>query len=92
MQAHLFISGKVQGVGFRYFVRSNAKRLGITGWVRNTEDGGVEVAAQGEKEPLEALIALCRKGPFLADVQHIGVEWEGVVEHYKDFSLSIDHD
>jgi acylphosphatase len=86
-QAHIFISGSVQGVGYRYFVRSNAKKLGLTGWVRNTEDGGVEAVLQGKQEVIEKMIALCKEGPFLADVKHIGFEWEEQKEIRADFAV-----
>lgn len=86
-QAHVFISGTVQGVGYRYFVRSNAKELGITGWVRNTEDGGVEAVLQGDKDTIEEMIARCRQGPMLAEVEHIGFEWEDQEETFDDFSI-----
>lgn len=86
-QAHVFISGTVQGVGFRYFVRSNAQKLGLTGWVRNTEDGGVEAVMQGDKEKIEEMIGLCRKGPMLSEVEHIGFEWEEEEEKFDDFRI-----
>lgn len=86
-QAHVFISGTVQGVGYRYFVKSIAKRLGVNGWVRNTEDGGVEAVFQGEKDPIESIIALCHQGPLLAEVQHLGVDWEEGEEEYKEFNI-----
>ena len=86
-QAHVFISGTVQGVGYRYFVRSNAKKLGLTGWVRNAEDGGVEVVLQGEKEKIEEMIGLCRKGPMLSEVEHIGFEWEEGEEEFTEFTV-----
>lgn len=93
-QAHIFISGNVQGVGFRYFVRSNAKKLGLTGWVRNTEDGGVEAVLQSLENPetegkkkIEQMISLCKQGPFLAEVKHIGFEWEETNEPYNTFAV-----
>jgi acylphosphatase len=86
-QAHVFISGTVQGVGYRYFVRSNARQLGLTGWVRNVEDGGVESVFQGSKEKIEEMIALCRKGPMLSEVEHIGFEWEEAEETFSEFSI-----
>ena len=86
-QAHVFISGTVQGVGYRYFVRSSAKKLGLTGWVRNVEDGGVEAVFQGEKAVIEQMITLCKKGPFLSEVEHIGFEWEDQEESHKEFSI-----
>lgn len=75
-QAHVFISGLVQGVSFRYFVKTNARNLGLKGWVRNTEDGGVEAVFAGEKKKIEEMIALCRKGPMLAEVKYVGFDWE----------------
>lgn len=88
-QVHVFISGTVQGVGYRQFVKNNARKLGLTGWVRNSEDGGVEVVLQsaspkGQKN-IEQMIELCKKGPFLAEVKQIGFEWEEMNEQYTDF-------
>lgn len=85
-QAHIFISGAVQGVGYRQFVKNNARQLGLTGWVRNSEDGGVEAVFCGEKESIEKLIALCKKGPFLAEVKQVGFEWEEP-EKFKEFQI-----
>lgn len=85
MQARIYISGVVQNVGFRWFVKSNAKSRGLTGWVKNTEDGRVEALAQGEKPMIERLIKLCKKGPFLAEIKSVEVEWEEETEHFVDF-------
>lgn len=87
MQAHVFISGTVQGVGYRYFVRSQAKKLGLTGWVRNTEDGGVEAVLQGDKDKIEEMIGICRQGPMLSEVEHIGFEWEEATNTFQDFII-----
>ena len=57
------ISGRVQGVGFRYACRNEALRLGLSGWVRNTREGAVEVQAEGRKDRLEALLAWIHRGP-----------------------------
>ncbi|MBA3724543.1 MAG: acylphosphatase [Candidatus Levybacteria bacterium] len=75
-QAHVFISGNVQGVGYRQFVKHTARKLDLTGWVRNTEDGGVEAVLQGEESMIEVMIEQCKKGPFMAEVAHCGFEWE----------------
>ena len=85
-QAHVFISGIVQGVGFRFFVKSNARKLGLTGWVRNTEDEGVEAVFCGEQKKVEEMIALCRQGQFLAEVKHVGFDWEEP-EKFTDFQV-----
>lgn len=86
-QAHLFVSGFVQGIGFRAFIKHNAEQLGITGWVRNLPDGRVEAVLQGDKEKIKKLIELCNKGPFLAEVEELVVEWEGKGSEYSDFKV-----
>ena len=63
MFAHVEVTGRVQGVGFREFIRTIAQRLGIAGWVRNREDGSVEVAASGNPSQIETLLAAVRRGP-----------------------------
>jgi len=65
---HVEIVGQVQGVGFRWFVREQARGLRLGGWVRNREDGAVEVAAHGEAGALEALRAAVQSGPVGAHV------------------------
>ncbi|HZW80869.1 MAG TPA: acylphosphatase [Candidatus Deferrimicrobiaceae bacterium] len=66
------IRGRVQGVGFRWFVEREAHTLGIAGWVRNNSDGSVEVFAQGTRDQLSALHSRLREGPRAARVD--GVE------------------
>ncbi|HSX08697.1 MAG TPA: acylphosphatase [Candidatus Saccharimonadales bacterium] len=85
-QAHVFISGQVQGVGYRQFIKTNAKQLGVGGWVQNTEDGGVEAVFQGDKEEIERLLEICRKGPMLAEVKHVGFDWEEPTE-FETFEI-----
>lgn len=87
MQAHVFISGFVQGVGYRHFVKKNAKGLGLTGWVKNLPDGRVEAAFEGPKEKLEQMIALCKKGPFISEVEDVTVEWGMKEGEYTDFII-----
>ena len=65
---HLRVSGKVQGVGFRFFVCDRAEELGVAGWVKNTRDGDVEVAASGESAALDALESAVGRGPSGARV------------------------
>jgi acylphosphatase len=61
--AHVEVIGQVQGVGFREFTRTIAQRLGLAGWVRNRDDGCVELAASGNASQVEALLAAVRRGP-----------------------------
>jgi acylphosphatase len=67
------VSGRVQGVGFRWFVEREAATLGIAGWVRNREDGRVEVMATGTREQLSALHGRLREGPRAARVDEVAV-------------------
>jgi acylphosphatase len=68
MRVHVLVRGRVQGVGFRWYVREAARNLGLAGWVRNRPDGTVEVAAQGDGEMLERLRGMLREGPNGATV------------------------
>ncbi len=68
---HLIISGRVQGVGFRFFCQSHAERLRLSGYARNREDGSVEVEAQGEYEALEEFSTLMQAGPRAAWVTNV---------------------
>lgn len=72
-QAHLFVSGLVQGVNFRYRTHRKATALGIVGWVRNTRGGEVEVWAQGPVEKLEAFLQWCHEGPSQARVTGVRI-------------------
>lgn len=81
------VRGRVQGVGFRYFIRTAALRLGIRGWVRNEGDGTVRVIAEGSPEKLRHLLNALHTGPSLASVKSVDVDWEDAVEDCEDFSI-----
>jgi len=70
----LTIYGRVQGVFFRETARQKAKKLALTGWVRNAPAGTVEILAQGKEENLKKMIAWCHKGPFLARVERVEIQ------------------
>jgi len=84
---HAKVKGRVQGVGFRHFVIRSAADLELTGWVRNTYDGDVEVLAEGERSQLERLLNRLRSGPPVAFVSDVEVEWLPATERYKSFSV-----
>lgn len=67
----IFVSGRVQGVGYRDWTVRTAKALGLTGWVRNTREGRVEIFAEGEETAIGELVDACREGPRLARVEHV---------------------
>ena len=86
-QVHLFISGKVQGVGFRAFTKQRADELGVKGWVKNLLDGRVEAVMQGAPDSIEKLLATVRKGPRSSRVEGVEVKDEKIAEEYHDFSV-----
>jgi acylphosphatase len=75
-RAHVFVSGRVQGVAFRDSTRQQAEELGLHGWVRNTQDGRVEAVFEGEPETVRQMIEWCESGPSSADVDDVSVEQE----------------
>lgn len=88
MTCHVLISGTVQGVGFRAFVRSRALKLDLKGWVRNTPDGKVEALFVGSKEKIDWILKHCRKGPYLAQVKNLEVRPKDIREEdHKLFEI-----
>jgi acylphosphatase len=71
----LVVTGRVQGVGFRWDTVGEAQRRGLVGWVRNLSGGGVEIVAEGDKDGLEKLAAWARQGPRFASVSSVEQEW-----------------
>lgn len=86
-QVYLKIVGRVQGVFFRAEAEGKARSLGLTGWIRNTSDGAVEIMAQGEEEPLHQFIEWCHKGSDRAHVENVVVKIEPLGKIYSDFSI-----
>jgi acylphosphatase len=84
---HALVSGYVQGVGYRWFVRQHALLLGLTGFACNLRDGRVEVVAEGAREALERFVATLRRGPEGADVAAIDVGWEAPRHEFSGFSI-----
>lgn len=83
---HLLVKGVVQGVNYRASAREQAQQLALTGWVRNTPDGHVEITATGRDEALRQFTAWCRRGPALAHVTN--VETQPLPETpFPDFSI-----
>lgn len=80
-----FVSGRVQGVGFRWFVERHANEIGVRGWVRNEDDGRVQVYGTGSHDQLNRLAGLLHQGPRAADVRSVE-EQEAAVQNYEGFS------
>jgi acylphosphatase len=82
---HAVVMGHVQGVGYRMFVIEEARRLELTGWVRNRSDGSVEVTAEGPRVDLNELLRALRSGPHLATVEGVEVQWRLASNEFKHF-------
>jgi len=87
VRVHVIVSGMVQGVFFRSETRHEAKRQGVTGWVRNLPDGRVEAVFEGEEENVKRLVEFCKRGPSGARVSGVDVVWENYVGEFEDFEV-----
>jgi acylphosphatase len=81
------VEGRVQGVGFRYSCLYEGRRLGLSGWVRNSPDGSVEVWAEGTAAKLDALVAWLRHGPPYARVDRLDYEKRSPLGAYRGFTV-----
>lgn len=86
-RAHVLISGRVQGVNFRYSTSQKAQFLGVTGWVRNNPDGRVEAVFEGEEEDVRHMVQWCHRGPSMARVDRVDVNWQPFSGEFEDFRL-----
>lgn len=84
---HTIIEGRVQGVGFRYYVLRRANDLGVLGWVRNTYRGQVEVMVEGNRSKLEKLLGYLRIGPPSSFVSEVKPKWGQASGSYRNFSI-----
>jgi acylphosphatase len=87
VRKHIFISGRVQGVGFRAFTRQNAQQLGVNGWVKNLYDGRVEAVLEGNKSAVKRLEKKLNSGPSFANVDDITVQNESYQGDFSTFSI-----
>ncbi len=84
---YVSIQGRVQGVGFRYYTQIEARKLGISGWVRNRSDGSVEACICGEAETLAAMQVWLKHGPSFAHVEHIEFSAGHLSDNCNDFRI-----
>ena len=87
VSAHVFITGRVQGVYFRYKTRDEAKKFDVKGWVRNLPDGRVEAVFNGNKENVEKLVDFAGKGPSGAKVLDVDVTWQDYSGEFEKFEV-----
>lgn len=87
VRAHVFVSGRVQGVFFRGETVTVARRLDVNGWVKNLSDGRVEAIFEGEKENVDKAVKFCRRGPPGAHVSDLDVKWEKWTGEFQGFGI-----
>lgn len=87
IRAHVYVTGKVQGVFFRQNTKRQAQARGVTGWVKNLEDGRVEAVFEGEEDAVRAVVEFCKVGPKAAQVTDIAVDWEPYRGEFQAFSI-----
>jgi len=88
IRAHVFVSGKVQGVYFRQNTKQVATQHNVTGWVRNLPDGRVEAILEGNEAAVNEVIKWCHVGPPKASVQDVSVKFEKYTGEFADFDIS----
>ncbi|HEY0073770.1 MAG TPA: acylphosphatase [Abditibacteriaceae bacterium] len=84
---HIFYSGRVQGVGFRYTVQETAQPLGLVGWVRNLRDGRVEVLAEGDEKTLNTFLLAMQNGPLGGNIQNVEPKWLEATGDFRSFII-----
>ena len=87
VRAHVRLSGRVQGVGFRYATADEARQRHLGGWVRNLESGGVEAVFEGPLESVQAMLHWCQQGPPGAWVRDVKVAWDEPLEDLRQFEI-----
>lgn len=87
MRTHIFISGRVQGVGFRHFTKTNARKLDLKGWVKNLPDGRVEAVFDGEEKHVQEMLNRCKKGPSASYVKKIEEQTVNESETFSEFKV-----
>jgi len=85
---HGLVKGDVQGVGFRFFMIRRAQALGLSGWVRNRDDGTVEFVAEGSRHELEQLERAAREGPRMANVAEVEANWSSATGDLERFDVT----
>jgi acylphosphatase len=81
------ITGRVQGVGFRNFTQMRARQLGVTGWVRNEQDGSVRLEAEGPRAALDDLLEAVHDGPRTARVEGVEADWDDATDEFETFRV-----
>lgn len=87
VRVKVLVSGRVQGVFFRQNTKDLAKKFGLKGWVKNLPNGKVEAVVEGKKETVEKLVEWLKKGPSLAKVEDLKIDWQEAKGDFEDFQI-----
>jgi acylphosphatase len=87
-RVQVIVRGRVKGVFFRAATQREARRLGVTGWVKNRADGCVELVAEGEEDAIKEIISWAHHGPSAARVDSVDVRWRGYTGEFSDFRIT----
>ena len=87
VRIHVWVKGRVQGVGFRAFVQQNAYVIGVTGWVRNVGYDAVESVAEGTKAQIDQFLQMVKRGPSVSRVDETREEWEQATGEFRSFGV-----
>jgi len=90
IRAHVFVSGRVQGVIFRESCKKKAEKLGVSGWIKNLRDGRVEGVFEGDRENVDQMVNWARKGPIWAKIDDFSVIWDNYQAEFKGFEIRYD--
>jgi len=88
IRAHVFVSGKVQGVYFRQNAMQTARKHDTTGWVRNLDDGRVEAVIEGDEKNVNSVVEWCHQGPPASKVDAVDVRYETYTGEFSDFAIT----
>jgi len=88
VRAHVLIAGRVQGVGFRAYMRDKARAAGVEGWVRNLADGRVEAVFEGTRPAVQRLVSWCYSGPAHAEVEKVELTWQAPTRREGGFAIA----
>ena len=87
VRTRVLVTGRVQGVGFRWAVEDEARDAGVTGWVRNLPDGRLEAVFEGEEESVRRMVGFCRRGPAVARVDDVAIIKEEYTGKFEGFFI-----
>ncbi len=90
IRAHVFVSGKVQGVFFRENIKKKAEKLAVLGWAKNLKDGRLEAVFEGDRQKVEKMVNWMKRGPIWAKVEGLDVIWEDYQDEFKGFEIRYD--